>query len=228
MQPCTVCRGDRRESEPQRRSHRCHWGYRELPPPTWEGALCTGSLSSASGTFCVSCHQEGQHYHQQGSLTNRRGDWNETGVKRHWELPARGRVMLWAASDARSLHRPHLGPWPNSSTVCPAPTLTSRHHQADVLHREYRQLFFRVHPDDPIGQPVHGEDAPAWGLVAVIRGPVRAVLSEYEEAESSSQVDEHLRTCTPEAAARAPQGSWRWTRLPHPRCFARRRPCLIC
>lgn len=81
--------------------------------------------------------------------------------------------VLGAAFDNRSLHCPHLGPRPNSSTVCPAPTLTSRHHQADVLHSEYRQLFFRVHPDDPIRQPMHGEDAPAWGLVAVIRGPVR-------------------------------------------------------
>lgn len=55
----------------------------------------------------------------------------------------------------------------------PTPTLTSRHHEADVLHGEYRQLFLRVHPDDPVGQPMHGEDATAWGLVAVVGGPMR-------------------------------------------------------
>lgn len=75
----------------------------------------------------------------------------------------------------------------DSRSVCGLePPLTSGHHEADVLHGEYRQLFFRVHPDDPVSQPVHGEDAPAGGLVAVVRGPVRAVLSEYTEAMTSS------------------------------------------
>lgn len=81
---------------------------------------------------------------------------------------------------------PRLG-----SDSAPVPALTSRHHKADVLHGEYRQLFLRVHPDDPIGQPVHGEDAAAWGLVAVIGGPVMAVCVWLE----ACQLSEHRYAC---------------------------------
>lgn len=51
---------------------------------------------------------------------------------------------------------------------------------------------------------MHGEDAPAGGLVAVVRGPVRAVLSEYTEAMTSSKARED--PCTPQAAILGPAG----------------------
>lgn len=76
--------------------------------------------------------------------------------------------------------------WTPAVSMARGPPLTSGHNEADVLHSEYRQLFFGVYPDDPICQPVHGEDTPARGLIAVIRGPVRTVLSEYTEAMTSS------------------------------------------
>ena len=94
-----------------------------------------------------------------------------------------------------------------SSPVCgsaPTPTLTSRHHEADVLHGEYRQLFLWVHSDDPIGQPMHGEDATAWGLVAVIGGPMRTgcIWLEARQLSEHRHVCPHA-TCTPRLLLRA-------------------------
>lgn len=65
------------------------------------------------------------------------------------------------------------------------PPLTSRHHEADVLHSQHRQLFLRVHADDPVGEPVHGQDAAARGLVAVIRRPGRAAVSHGDGGSAS-------------------------------------------
>lgn len=67
----------------------------------------------------------------------------------------------------------------------PRPPLTSRHHEADVLNSQHRQLFLRVHTDDPVGEPVHGQDAAARGLVAVIRRPVRAAMNHEHMAAMS-------------------------------------------
>lgn len=57
--------------------------------------------------------------------------------------------------------------------------LTSRHHEANILHGEHGQLLFRIHTDNAIGQPMHGEHTSTWGLVAVICWPVRQSSSEY-------------------------------------------------
>lgn len=49
--------------------------------------------------------------------------------------------------------------------------LTSWCDGPDVLHGEHWQTLLRVDPDDPVGQTLHGQDASAWRLTAVLHGP---------------------------------------------------------
>ena len=114
------------------------------------------------------------------------------------DLAQRGTVVPVGSSPLDTAGAPESTPAPN---VCsPASTLTARHHEADILHGEHRQLFFGVHPDDPVGKPMHGEDTPARGLVAVICGPERAVLSEHIGANKPPSPERHSSARTPEAA----------------------------
>lgn len=106
------------------------------------------------------------------------------------------------------------------------PTLTSGHHEADVLHSEHRQLFLRVHPDDPVGQPVHGEDTPAGGLVAVVCGPVGVVPCECAGAGTCCN-----HRCHPSACAyrgQPPQGAQSTLGGHVPRCLVHQGHCVLC
>lgn len=55
------------------------------------------------------------------------------------------------------------------------PIPTSWHHQAHILHSQDRKLFFRIHSNYSVGETMHGQNSPAWRLIAVICWPATRV-----------------------------------------------------
>lgn len=117
--------------------------------------------------------------------------WEPRVVSGVWVSPrgrgrtaSHGRVTLGQESLSEQAHiqarLSHQAGWLPTHGV----TLTSRHHEAHVLHSEHRKLLLRVHPDDPVGEPVHGKDAAAGRLVAVVRGPVKQCASQKPDVHT--------------------------------------------